>query len=184
VVATHGLETPYTFPSGTQVLWLGGDMKSGNLGSNSSTAAWVADELYPNTGSANVQSMSPWNLHGAYFTGLDPNTTLQLTIRYGIARAPTLDEADLTVLASDSPSYDPMALELYSRAVRDAPPGVPVSENFLGEWFSKVVDGVSSAASLAAPLVGAVHPIAGKALGMAGGVGKAFVEKRKKKVKK
>jgi len=98
---------------------------------------------------------------------------------YGVARAPTLDEADLVVLAAPSPEMDTVALECYSQAMRTMPAGVPVSENPLGEWFSKVIDGIGSVGSSIAPLVGMAHPGAGAALGAVSSMAKAHTAKRK-----
>jgi len=128
-------------------------------------------------------TFQPWNISGVYGFGLTQQSTFQVTVCYGVARAPTLDEADLVVLAAPSPLYDPVALEIYSQAMRTMPAGVPVDENPLGEWFTKVIDGIGSVGSAVAPMLGAAHPMAGAALGMVARGAKGLAAKRKAKGK-
>jgi hypothetical protein len=78
---------------------------------------------------------SPLDTSGIHLTGLSYNTTLTLTVRWLIERMPGPQETDLVVLATPSPMYDPLALELYTKCMHDMPPGVMLKENPLGEWF-------------------------------------------------
>jgi len=104
--------------------------------------------------------IAPFNTCGAYFTGLSPQTTLQITVKYYVERFPTPFENDLIVLAKPSSPFDPRALEIYGLAMNELPIAVPVGENPLGEWFSSVLDKVAKVAS----------PIA-KGLSMVPGIG-------------
>jgi hypothetical protein len=104
--------------------------------------------------------ISPFNIGGAYFTGLSPQTTLQINVKWFIERFPTPYENDLVVLARPSSPFDPRALELYGLAMNKLPVGVKQGENPLGEWFSDVLDKV---ADVAAPM--------GHALSMVPGIG-------------
>lgn len=111
--------------------------------------ALVAPSLMP---------MNSYNMNGALFTGLSLQTTLQLTTNVYVERFPGIQETDLVVLAQPSPQYDPMALELYSQALHDMPPGVMVRENGFGDWFMDVVSKISSFVS---PLLtGSGNPLA------------------------
>lgn len=92
---------------------------------------------------------------GSYFTGLSKQTTLTLTIRFIVEIAPTPSNQTLISLASPSSEYDPAALALYTRAVRELPPGTPVKNNADGDWW-KIV---SSAVKMAAPAIQAAGPM-------------------------
>jgi len=81
----------------------------------------------------------PFDQSGAYFFGLSPQTTLTLNTRVLLEVALDLSDANLISLGRISPSYDPLALELLSRVMHDAPAGVLYSENPFGEWFERMV---------------------------------------------
>lgn len=102
----------------------------------------------------------PFDNVGAVFTGLSSSTSLLVTVRYLYERFPTEDSPDLLVLARPPSPYDPLALELYARCLRELPSFVMVKENPLGEWFGKVLETVSSIA----PILGKVVPLPGAAL--------------------
>jgi len=90
---------------------------------------------------------------------LSLQTTLFIRWNLYIERFPDSSLPDLVVLATPSPEYDPKALEAYSIALQDMPVAVPVAENGIGDWFSGVVNKISS-------VVGNVMPMAQKALSM------------------
>jgi len=97
-----------------------------------------------------------------------------VNVRWLIERMPGPTETDLVVLATPSAPFDPLALELYSRCIRDMPPGVPLSENPLGEWFANVLGKVSELAPVIGDAVGAFVPgasLIGKAVGAAARIG-------------
>lgn len=109
------------------------------------------------------QYISPFNLSGAYFTGLSTQTSLTITATWYVERFPTARERNLAVLASPSPAYDDAAYELYARSIKFLPVGVMQGENPLGEWFGNVLDAVrdyavpiGKAVGLAVPGVGAI----------------------------
>lgn len=126
--------------------------------------------------------VAPFNIAGVYLTGLDHNTTLQVNAIYFIERFPTPYEDDLVVLASPSPGFDPAALEIYQRALKQLPVGVMQGENPLGEWFRGVLDSVAKVAS---PLGKAMSilPVVGPAAGMIGQVADEYNKIRKPKKK-
>jgi hypothetical protein len=94
-----------------------------------------------NTGQ--ISSQQSCNLTGAYITGLPANATLLVRYRLVIELFPSFGDSLLSS-ARPSPAYDPLALELYSRALRTAPVGVPVCENGLGDWFKSVASTVAN----------------------------------------
>jgi hypothetical protein len=105
----------------------------------------------------------PFHSGGAYFTGLSPQTTLQINVRAIFEVCPAADDNVLTPLSRPSPDYDPAALELYQAVACQLPPGVPVGMNASGDFWDGVLDIVASAA----PLVGMVFGPAGAAVGSA-----------------
>lgn len=142
---------------------------------------------------------APFNMGGAYFTGLSDQTTLSVTVCWYVERFPTTLQRQLAVIALPPPIYDPLALELYTRMIRDMPVGVMVKENGLGDWFADVV---GSIAPFAEGLLSAIpHPyaqmgaqaakVAGKVAdkyrvppGEKGDGVKASLKKQRKKAKK
>lgn len=103
----------------------------------------------PNQTVANsTNSYVPFNSCGALFTGLSPTTTLELVWHAVIESFPPPTDRTLMALATPSAAYDPEALLLYARALRQLPISVPVSENGLGTFF---LEAAKSIASWAAP---------------------------------
>lgn len=101
---------------------------------------------------------TPFNMGGAYFTGLSEQTTLTITAIWYIERFPTTLQKQLSVLAKPPPLYDPIAFEIYNAMMREMPVGVMVKENGLGDWFAEVVGNV---APMIEGILGAIpHPYA------------------------
>lgn len=123
---------------------------------------------------------TPFDLSGAFFTGLSDQTTLNVTVRWILERQPLSNTPDLLVLATPSPGYDPLALEIYTRAMAQMPPGCRISENPLGEWFKKVLKGVSEWAPKIGSALSNVVPGAG-ILGSALGAGARLLTPSDKK---
>jgi hypothetical protein len=119
----------------------------------------------------------PFDIHGSMFTGLTPQSTLQVTVKYYVERIPTSTQQDLLVLVRPPSPYDPNALELYTRAVQLLPVAVKVADNPLGEWW----DDVLSAISEYAPAIGSVFGPVGATLGSAvkGAASATLAERRK-----
>lgn len=97
---------------------------------------------------------SPYNTSGAYFTGLSPQTTLQVNVKYLIEAVPD-PRSPFVTLAENSPDYDPEALRLYSELVTRLPVGVPVDENPDGEWFRTVLGTLGQISHMA----GGINPV-------------------------
>lgn len=115
----------------------------------------------------------PFDSSNAWFSGLNKDSTLQVSVKYYFERNPTVQEQGILVLARNPCPYDPVALEIVSRAMAAMPCAVPVGENPLGEWFNDVLQAVETWAPRAGVALSAVHPAAGAvgtALGSAAGV--------------
>jgi hypothetical protein len=131
--------------------------------SNGSAGLWWANSIPGNSIGDGADLDLPYDLSGAYFTGLSYQTTLTLNVRWLIERCPGPSEADLVVLATPSAKYDPIAFELYCAAIADMPPGVMLSENPLGEWFRKAMAGIAEYAPKVGRVLNLVIPGAGAA---------------------
>jgi len=119
----------------------------------------------------------PWDNNGCIFTGLSKQSTLQVTVKYFIERIPTIRQPDLLVLARPPAPYDPVAMELYNRALSQLPCGVMVKENPLGEWFNDVLGAVVDYA----PKIGQIFGTGGALIGnTVAKVAKSTLESRKK----
>jgi hypothetical protein len=94
----------------------------------------------------------PFHTSGAYFAGLNYESTLLVNLKVIVEVAPTPQNAQLVVLAQPSPDYDPVALEIYKAVASKLPPGVPVGDNASGDFWDRVLQ----AMQLAAPGVAAL----------------------------
>lgn len=130
----------------------------------------------PMTGSGRVL---PFDVHGAVFTGLSLQTTLQVTTRYYVERIPAAADPDLLVLTRPPTPYDPVIQEIYSRVLSKLPVGCTVKENPLGEWFNDVLEMVADYA----PGIGKVFGPMGAAAGqlLAGGSTKLLKSRQPRK---
>jgi len=108
----------------------------------------------------------PFDLAGAFFSGLSNSTTVRLTGRWLIERVPTYQEPDLVVMARPSPPLDPVALSIYSKVMRQMPSGVPLSENADGGWFEGIINTVKKWAPSVASAVSSI-PVIGAPLSLA-----------------
>lgn len=134
-----------------------------------STTAFMTTATY-NGIPSNCSTALPYDWHGAIFTGLAPQTTLQVTVRYYVERIPTITQPELLVLTRIPAPYDPVCLEIYSRCMSELPVAVRVCENPLGEWFNEIMDMVGTWA----PRIGAglsTFIPGGAAIGNAVGLG-------------
>jgi hypothetical protein len=107
------------------------------------------------------------------FTGLSEETTLNLRVRWILERFPSDQEKQILVIATPSAVYDPVALEIYSRAVQMLPSGVPFTENPGGEWWKTMLAAIGK---VAGPMLGMLPTPIGKALGSAVSMGVRALE--------
>jgi len=131
--------------------------------------------------SAVADTIFPYDISGAYFTGLSYNSTLTVTCRWLVERLPGPQEPDLAVLASPAACYDSLALEIYARAMNSAPPGVMLKENPLGEWFRSVLKGVANWAPKVGSALSTIGVPFASSIGNAVGGGASFVGSRLQK---
>lgn len=155
------VENPMVQPVNTCHAWTSVDFDASQAGT-----AEIWSSTYP-LNPMKLNTFHPFDLSGAYFTGLSNTTSLTVTARWLIERLVSPAEKDLVVLATPSAPYDPLALELYTRCLRNMPPGVMLKENPLGEWFRSAL----SAAGTFLPMVGTAL---NTALPGAGAVGNAL----------
>jgi hypothetical protein len=121
---------------------------------------------------------TPFNQSGAFFTGLSPQTVLNVNVRTWIEIFPSQINNPLTPLAQPSAPYDEVFWRIYSECIKDMPPGVMLKENGLGDWLSDIAGKVGNFISPIAKAVSGIasfipHPAAqgiARAAGMVGGV--------------
>lgn len=174
----NGTTNPYTSAQpGTAALTQ--QMNASNFSTGSTVVTYVPPPVFTNVPVDSCNTILPYDNHGAIFTGLQPQATLQVTVRYYIERIPTSSNPELLVLTRPPTPYDPMALEIYARVMGMLPPGVPVAENPLGEWFNDIMSAVSDFAPTVGALVNNFVPGA-KAIGdTMGTAARALVDKPK-----
>jgi len=114
----------------------------------------------------------PMNSHVAMYTGLSDQSTLTLRVRWIIERFPNDQEPEILVLATPSAAYDPIALQIYSRLMRNLPSAVMFKENDSTEFWKSVL--VNLADIVSSGLLMVPHPLA-KAAGGAIQVGRRIL---------
>jgi hypothetical protein len=103
---------------------------------------------------------TPFHTSGAFFSGLNVQSTLTLTVRALFESAPTPDNAQLVVLAKPSPDYDPIALEIYKAASQEMLAGCKVKDNASGDFWDSLLGIIGDVA----PIVGSLIPVPGAGL--------------------
>jgi hypothetical protein len=101
--------------------------------------------------------VGPWNSGGLYFSGLSNETQLQVVLTGFFEVAPQPTDKTVT-LARQACPYDPVALELYSRAMQFLPVGDVVANNANGDWFRKLCNVLADVAEPIGNIVGAFVP--------------------------
>lgn len=146
-----------------------------NLGTNPS---WVCQNWSPGAPQLSyVWKPTAFHTSGAYFTGLNANSTLTLTLKLIYETSPTFENTQLVVMAQPSPDYDPVAIEIYKQASVSLPPGVPVDQNASGDFWDSILSVIGDVA----PLIGGMIPIPGAGVlgSLAGTAAKAVQASRK-----
>lgn len=132
---------------------------------STNTIGITAGSTTTTTRSSGWTKPTPIDTVGAYYTGLSLQTSLVVTVKFFVEFVPNFNDTTLVNLAKPSPCYDPVALQLYTYARCAMPPGVPVNQNNLGEWFSKVVHWMGDHAETIGSVAGTLIPeaaLAGK----------------------
>lgn len=106
-------------------------------------------------GGARKPLFAPFNLSGAFFTGLSDTTVLTVNYTWIIERFPTYANTDLIVLSRRATLFDPTAIELYARIADLLPAGVPFNENDYADWIATIAD-IAGMAGL--PFMNLVRP--------------------------
>jgi hypothetical protein len=185
-----GVQLPATQPEGAGFLWLGGDVDPGTQGAPGvyNYGVVLKDDFgVPTAVCPTFVKTAPILGHGAYFTGLSEQTVLTLNARFGIEMFPTEKDPIAMLASSMSPYYDPASLEAYQRIIFDMPPGVPLSENFTGEWFGKAVKAIGTYGPTALRAVATLVPdprvkaLAAGGAALIEGVNKMSVSAKEKK---
>lgn len=173
VGAMNSTEIPYFTPSPG----ISGLISPTSVTQMESGSGWIGymprilvGDVTTNADLSAASTIWPWDISGCIFSGLNENSTLQVTVRYYIERHPSIAEPDLLVLSRTPCPYDPIIQEIYARSMHELPVGVPVGENPLGEWFNEVLDAVSTWAPKFGQAVGNIVPGAGL-VGQAVGLG-------------
>jgi len=116
----------------------------------------------------------PYDVFGCILSGLAPEATFKLVVRYYLERFPTSTNEMLLSISKPSPNYDPMAIHLYSKAINELPVAVPVKENPLGEWFNDVLSAVADNAGKIGNALGTVFPLAPAIGNLVGGAARGI----------
>lgn len=101
--------------------------------------------------------LSHYDVSGAYFTGLSPETTLTVTLRMTLELIPSPSDLSRMSLVRVPAMLDTNALALYSEVVRLLPPGVPVNYNAGGKWFKMAISSVREVIGKAIPYLPALE---------------------------
>lgn len=118
----------------------------------------VTDEaaLYPvltNTSSAPFAKFNNFNSSGVFVTGLAPQASVTLNTVTYIERVPRSVDTLLVPMATRSPGFDPLMMELYSQIMQNMPIGCKVADNADGDWF---FEGLSTLANFLSKPVAAL----------------------------
>jgi len=165
-----GQDNPPKVVDFTAPVVLANDDVTGGAGTNTGICYAPATGLITATIPAiNIATkIYPIHMGGAIFSGLSPTSTLTINYNIYYETFPTPSEPGVLVLAKPSCPYDPVALEIFSRAMSKMPVGVPSADNASGDWFNTIIAFIKEAAPfLAAPLA-AINPLFGP---LAAGVG-------------
>lgn len=135
--------------------------------------------VYPN-----VNAAYPFNLSGAYFTGLSRQYA-SLRLRYRIYAEILADPGDNTLapLASPALPYEQLLQEFCMRVIANQEAGVPQTMNPKGEKWRQVLKSIAHVAKVSSPMLDMVIPGLGSAVG-AGGEALSAVSKVGQKKKK
>lgn len=114
----------------------------GSGGTFDSVITWNIPLGYPHTPPSvvdtNAPFISPFNVNGAYYTGLSSDTTLVVTAIWHVETNPATADARIMSLAHPSPPLDNCAMEVYAFIAYHLPAGVSVKDNAAGDWIQTI----------------------------------------------
>lgn len=123
------------------------------------------------------------NLSGAFFTGLNENSTLTVRWHVYYESFPSPSEPDILVLARPPAPYDPIALEYLKRVSITRPVACQSGMNPNGEWFWEILNDLADIAPAVAGFVGG-PPAAALASAVSAGAKPLINKKLSKEQKK
>lgn len=107
----------------------------------------------------------PFNSSGVFFTGLSNETSLRVTMRVYLEKAPELGDNELLPLATPSAGYDVNALALYAKVANELPVAVKVGENGAGDFFRRIGQAIEAVVSAPAAAIDAFIPGVSRTVG-------------------
>lgn len=106
-----------------------------------------------------LTSVYDWDLCGAYITGLAKEATFQLKCRVGYETQVTSASSKLIQAVSTKPVPRSLLIEeMLSQLLTHTPAGFDYSENPLGEWMAKILNGLASVVPILGNFI--PHPLA------------------------
>lgn len=121
-----------------------------------------------------VQGCGPvtgWNVAGGFITGLAQGASLVVRFRTYIEIFPSWNDGNGFVrLANRTVPYSPIIDEIITRVLSEMPAGTAFTDNPLGEWFERLLEGVANFAPVVGDAVGMIFPPA-KLIGRGIGIG-------------
>jgi len=118
------------------------------------------------------------------FTGLSPQSSLTIRVRYLLTIKPDDTDPKYLVLSAPKATFDPLFFEIYSRVCQQLPAGTSFNENPAGEWWKKMLGTIGT---IAAPFLRAIPVIGGPlsigASALSSGLLESAKEDEKRKVK-
>jgi len=103
----------------------------------------------------------PFDLSGAYFTGLSSQSTIDVTLRLYIETFPSQTAQTLVSVTNPTPVLDECAMEIFSKVSATLPPGCEVKYNANGGWFKGIMNKVAAYAPTIGSALGTIVPGAG-----------------------
>lgn len=116
----------------------------------SNTESPSVNGLFPNV--LSKPHLCPLAQNVTFFTGLSSQTALTVNVRFLEEVAPVSD-LDLLAFGPEVYDADPLAIEMYQRALMKLPVAVTFAENASAEFWARVV---KTLGSVAAPVAGAI----------------------------
>lgn len=98
---------------------------------------------------------APFNISGAFFTGLKNSASLLINVNYLTETFPNETDLEIITLATPSPPFDPQAIELYAKTAAALPAGVKVRNNASGDWIKGIAAILGTVGVPGMPLVSA-----------------------------
>lgn len=119
------------------------------------------------------------DMSGAYFSSLQPQSTLQVTLHAYLEITPTTSSVLIDFVKPSTP-WEPELLQVFSETMCALPPAVPQGENDAQDFFRKVVQIASPMLSMAFPeFAGPINAFTPLALKGVDALGRAVKEGRK-----